>query len=107
MNIFDGPQYNSLIETEKDSLIFYIDLDMIVSGPIDELIINFDGRFTTMSTDDIFCEQAQDGYNSSIMIFTLKDEKTQVQLLYDVLDKHYVDLTHYLMRFDHYLEMLV
>lgn len=41
------------------------------------------------------------------MLFTLKDQKTQVQLLYDVLAKHYEDMTHYLMRFDHYLEMLV
>lgn len=106
VNIFDGSQYSSVM-TADEAMVFYIDLDMIVSGPIDELVLNFEGKFTTMSTNDIFCEQAQDGYNSSIMLFTLKDEKTQVQLLYDVLAQYYGDLTQYLMRFDHYLEMLV
>lgn len=66
------------MKTSDEAIVFYIDLDMIVSGPIDELVMNFDGKFVTMSTNDIFCEQAQDGYNSSIMLFTLKEQKTQV-----------------------------
>lgn len=46
------------MKTAEEAIVFYIDLDMIVTGPVDELIFNFDGKFTTMSTNDIFCEQA-------------------------------------------------
>ena len=39
-----------------ESLIFYIDLDMIISGSLDELVNLPVRRFATMSTDEIFCE---------------------------------------------------
>ena len=56
--------------------MFYIDLDMIITGNLDNLIKNFKGKFATMTTNDIFCEQTQDGYNSSIMLFGVKENKT-------------------------------
>lgn len=56
-----------------------------------------------MSTDDIFCETIKDGYNSSIVIF----ESGFASVLYDTLFNYYDYLLKYLMRFDHYLEMLV
>lgn len=122
---------------------------MIVTGPIDDLFLNFQGRFATLTTNDIFCEQTQDGYNSSIMLFNVfqkkvvvpaKDEEekegsgdsdsdaddkdkvkhdnklnltkslklvSQVQVLYETLFAYYDHVMKFMMRFDHYLEMLV
>ena len=51
MHIFDPKAYDM-----PESLIFYIDLDMIISGSLDELINLPVRRFATMSTDEIFCE---------------------------------------------------
>lgn len=109
VHIFDGQVYSS---AEKPKvLVMYIDLDMIISGSLDSLVHSFDGRFATLTTNDIFCEQTQDGYNSSIMLFTAERDKertlTQVQVLFDTLSKYYDHILKFLMRFDHYLEMLV
>jgi hypothetical protein len=56
VNIFDGNNYKDLMSKEN-LLVLYIDLDMIISGNIDDLVYNFDGKFATLSTNDIFCEQ--------------------------------------------------
>jgi hypothetical protein len=56
-----------------------------------------------MSTDDIFCETIKGGYNSSIVIF----QSGFASILYETLVKYYDYLLKYLMRFDHYLEMLI
>ena len=53
VNIFDGKSY---ADTETNQIILYIDLDMIISGNLDSLILNFDGHFSTLTTNDIFCE---------------------------------------------------
>ena len=68
VNIFNGENYRDCQEGEE-GIVVYIDLDMIITGSIDDLVLNFRDRFSTMSTNDIFCEQTQDGYNSSIMVF--------------------------------------
>lgn len=48
---------------------FYIDLDMIITGSLDELF-SYDGEFATLRTGDLFCEKNhKDGYNSSVMIW--------------------------------------
>lgn len=60
-------------------------------------------RFATLATDEIFCENVDGGYNSSVMIFRACD----LRILYDTLVKYYDHLLNYLLRFDHYLEMLV
>ena len=86
---------------------------MIITGNLDNLIKGYKGNFCTLTTDDIFCEQTTDGYNSSVMIFPVRLDQdngtavAQVQVLYDTLAKYYKWLLKYLMRFDHYLEMLV
>jgi alpha-N-acetylglucosamine transferase len=51
VHIFDPKAYDM-----PESLIFYIDLDMIISGSLDELVNLPVRRFATMSTDEIFCE---------------------------------------------------
>ena len=120
VNIFDGSNYGSG-KDEINKIILYIDLDMIISGNIDNLILNYQGKFTTMSTNDIFCEQTQDGYNSSIMLFNaytniktdinLKQltiaHQTSVQVIFSTLTLYYEQIIKFLMRFDHYLEMCV
>jgi hypothetical protein len=98
VHIFDAENYPS-----PNARVFYIDLDMIISGSLDELLQMPIQRFATLSTDDIFCENAAGGYNSSIMVFRA-DAMVQ---LYDTLVRYYDHLLKYLMRFDHFLEMMV
>ena len=86
--------------------MFYIDLDMIISGSLDDMLTCMpspDFTFATLSTDEIFCETAEIGYNSSIMLFKVQ----HVEHLYKTLASYYDVMLKFLMRFDHYLEMLV
>lgn len=85
---------------------------MIITGSLEELVsmhIKSDGTidrsFTlaTLSTNDIFCENVANGYNSSVVLF----RTDRCHLLYETLAKYYEHLLRFLMRFDHYLEMLV
>jgi len=102
VHIFDSQQYAK----GGDTLVFYIDLDMIISGSLDEIcncMTAPDFTFATLSTDEIFCETAEIGYNSSIMLFKVD----QVEHLYQTLARYYDVMLKFLMRFDHYLEMLV
>ena len=75
---------------------------MVITGNIDE-IASYQGPFATLSTDDIFCEMVADGYNSSVILY----EQGIAQHLYKTLQYNYSHLLKFLMRFDHYLEMLV
>jgi hypothetical protein len=59
--------------------------------------------FATLTVDEIHCEIATEGYNSSIMLFRVEC----VEHLYNTLVSYYEVLVRFLMRFDHYLEMLV
>ena len=102
MHIFEVDVYP---ETSSD-WVFYIDLDMIITGSLDDMIAKIGTAiksFATLSTDDIFCENVANGYNSSVMIFN----KYHTRHLYDILFAYYAHIMKYLMRFDHYLEMLV
>ena len=67
VNIFNGESYKELfgkiceqesneMKEQKRLLNFYIDLDMIITGPMDDLFLNFKGKFATLTTNDIFCE---------------------------------------------------
>ena len=103
VHIFDPSVYPT--EGASD-WIFYIDLDMIVTGSLDDLVGYIGTKitsFATLTTDEIFCENVDNGYNSSIMIF----QKDKLSHLYTILDRYYDYIMKYLMRFDHYLEMLV
>lgn len=79
---------------------------MIITGSLDDLISKIGTgikTFATLSTDEIFCENVANGYNSSVMIF----HRERLGHLYRALDSYYENVMKYLMRFDHYLEMLV
>jgi hypothetical protein len=85
---------------------------MIITGSLNELVSlhksktgEVDPSFVmaTLSTDEIFCENVSDGYNSSVMLF----RTDRCYHLYRTLVKYYEHMLKYLMRFDHYLEMLV
>ena len=96
VHIFNPESY------EEDTRVFYIDLDMIITGSLNDLALLPIQRLATLSTDEIFCENVQGGYNSSIMIFN----SNSMGALYDALLKYYDHLMKYLMRFDHFLEMM-
>ena len=98
VHIFDKESY-----PKESTRVFYIDLDMIISGNLNDLAKLKVKRFATLSTDDIFCENVQGGYNSSIMIFNSE----AMDIIYQTLVKYYDNLLKYLMRFDHFLEMMV
>lgn len=49
--------------------MFYIDLDMIITGDLTELATMPVHTLATLSTDEIFCENVDGGYNSSVMLF--------------------------------------
>ena len=103
VHIFDSQSY---AEKGRETLVFYIDLDMIISGSLDEItncMTAEDFTFATLSTDEIFCETAEKGYNSSVMLFKV----LHVEHLYTTLALYYEVMLKFLMRFDHYLEMLV
>ena len=75
---------------------------MIITDSLNDLALLPLNRLATLSTDEIFCENVQGGYNSSIMIFNSQS----MVALYDALVKYYHHLLKYLMRFDHFLEMM-
>ena len=79
---------------------------MIITGSLDDLVSKVGTSvksFATLSTNDIFCENVNNGYNSSVMLF----HKERTRHLYEILERYYEHIMKYLMRFDHYLEMLV
>ena len=76
---------------------------MIISGNLDDLVKLPIQRFATLSTDEIFCENVDGGYNSSIMVF----DSRSLDVIYKTLVSYYDHLLKYLMRFDHFLEMMV
>ena len=82
--------------------VFYIDLDMVITGCLDELLA-YRGVFATMSTNDIFCETAADGYNSSIMAF----DSSFGAAIYATLKRYFKYVLKFIIRFDHFLEMMV
>lgn len=63
VHIFDSQNY------EPNSRVFYIDLDMIITGDLIELATMPVQTLATLSTDGIFCENVDGGYNSSVMVF--------------------------------------
>lgn len=102
VHIFESEVYRS----SSSPWVLYIDLDMIITGSLDELVAKIGTSvksFATLSTDEIFCENVSNGYNSSVMLF----HKERTRHLYEVLERYYGHIMKYLMRFDHYLEMLV
>lgn len=76
---------------------------MIITGSLDELTNLKNITMATLSTNEIYCENVANGYNSSVMLF----RTDKCDHIYTTLVKYYDHLLKYLMRFDHYLEMMV
>lgn len=89
VHIFNPDNYKGI-----EGMIFYIDLDMIITGNLDNLA-SYRGPFAVMSTDDLFCEATKDGYNSSIVIF----QHDCARVLYDTLHKYYDYLLNELIKY--------
>ena len=80
MHIFEREVYPD----SSSDWVFYIDLDMIITGSLDELVSKVGTSvksFATLSTDEIFCENVNNGYNSSVMLF----HKERTRHLYEIL----------------------
>jgi tetratricopeptide (TPR) repeat protein len=82
--------------------VIYIDLDMIIVGNINYLA-DSPYAFATLSTKDLHCELAQEGYNSSIIVYS----PPLFQEICDFLKNYYSEVTKVLVRFDYYLEMMI
>jgi hypothetical protein len=82
--------------------LLYIDLDSVITGSLDDLG-SYRGVFALMSTKEIYCEKAKDGYNSSIIAW----HSSFGQPIYDSLRRYYKYVLKYICRFDFWLEMTV
>jgi hypothetical protein len=82
--------------------MLYIDLDTVITGSLDDLAL-YRGVFATMSTADIWCETAKDGFNSSIICWHTSFGKQ----IYTCLKEYYQLILKYIARFDHWLEMMI
>lgn len=83
--------------------MLYIDLDMIITGSLDSIATMSLRKMATLSTDEIFCENVSGGYNSSVLVF----EAGALKVVYETIAQYYTHMVKYLMRFDHFLEMMV
>jgi len=79
----------------------YIDLDTVVTGPLEPLMAAYRGAFGLLGTDDIHCELAKGGYNSSVIIWTGQASLRPISTALTPAVRRYVH------RFDHWLEMMV
>jgi len=91
-------------EHNLSGLKFFIDLDMIITGSLDE-ILKFPGKFALMRTDEISCEtQNKNGYNSSVILWR---DNAAFEIIYKQLKEVFTEVTKYIYRFDYWLEMTV
>lgn len=82
--------------------LLYIDLDSVITGSLDDLG-RYSGAFALMSTREIYCEKAKDGYNSSIIAWHTSFGSS----IYASLKRYYQYVLKYICRFDFWLEMTV
>uniref|UniRef100_A0A0G4HGS9 Uncharacterized protein n=1 Tax=Chromera velia CCMP2878 TaxID=1169474 RepID=A0A0G4HGS9_9ALVE len=85
--------------------VVYLDLDIVVCGDLSPLADLARDRsrpeFALLSTNDIKSELAQDGFNSTVMVWRGRPELCAI---FDRLTKSVLRFVH---RFDHWLEMIV
>jgi len=87
----------------EEGLNFFIDLDMIISGSLDDLF-KFNGKFALLRTDEIQNECLnKGGYNSSIMYWRGNEFKE----IYELLKRAHAEVSNVLFRFDYWLEMVI
>lgn len=69
----------------------YIDLDMVITGNIDNLL-EYQGQFAILNTLDIACEKDHScGYNSSVMIWD--NNFSELESIYTSLKHNYNNIT--------------
>ncbi len=100
--LFDEKILNQIEGINENSLICFIDLDMIIYNNID-FLTEYKGNFCLMKTDDIQCEGSHNGYNSSIVLY----RRNFGRKIYDTMEKYEKEVTNQIVRFDHYLEFIV
>ena len=82
---------------------FYIDLDMVITGNLDEMF-EYGGEFSILRTGDLACEKNhKDGYNSSVMIW---NDDILVPV-YEALKENFEFINKFIVRFDFWLEMTI
>eukprot|EP00916_Digyalum_oweni_P015503 GHVL01025439.1.p1 GENE.GHVL01025439.1~~GHVL01025439.1.p1 ORF type:complete len:398 (+),score=85.37 GHVL01025439.1:671-1864(+) len=80
--------------------VLYIDLDTVIIGDLNQLLQR-NCEFEILSTNNIFCELAKNGYNSSIMIW---NAGPKFQPVFNQLNDTVLKFVH---RFDHWLEIVI
>ena len=100
--LFDDKILNQIENINNNTLLCFIDLDMIIYNSIN-FLNDYKGNFALMKTDDIKCEGSHNGYNSSIVLY----RKYFGKKIYETMEKYENLLTKQIVRFDHYLEFIV
>ena len=76
-------------------LKFFIDLDMIITGNLDDLLA-FKGKFCLLRTDELYCETLnKNGYNSSIILW----RSDYFESIYTTLKNCYDEVNKYIYRY--------
>eukprot|EP00939_MAST-03C_sp_MAST-3C-sp1_P000789 g789.t1 len=95
-------------EARLTGRILYIDLDTILVGPLDP-VLDFRGRFATLSTDNFLNEGRVGGLNSSVMLWRADPSASSdldMREIYERLVRYKADsVGKFVHRFDHWLEM--
>eukprot|EP00435_Cladocopium_sp_Y103_P012485 s3282_g3.t1 len=92
--------------------VLFLDLDQVIVGTLEPLLA-YQGPFAVLHTDDIACELAPGGYNSSVISwrggaeFRPLFEALTPAVLRDMAPVDAVDADGYVHRFDHWLEMML
>ncbi|KAG1690443.1 hypothetical protein DVH05_028118 [Phytophthora capsici] len=86
---------------------FYLDLDTVVVGSINNLLTWSPpvGVLALLKTDQMANEQRGGGFNSSILVWRVDEESVSLQFIYNFLRTHFVAVSKYIYKFDHWLEM--
>lgn len=82
-------------EHKLEGLKFFIDLDMIITGNLDDLL-SFKGKFCLLRTDELYCETLnKNGYNSSIILW----RSDYFEPIYTSLKACYEEVNKYIYRY--------
>jgi hypothetical protein len=87
---------------QKNSQVLYIDLDTVIVGDITE-IATYTGHFLIWGTKGLLNEDREGGYNSSVMSWRADWGRE----IYDGLCQLQRQVSQFVHRFDHWLEMLI
>lgn len=80
--------------------VLFLDLDQVIVGSLEPLLA-YRGPFAVLHTDDIACELAPGGYNSSVLSWR------GAEVLRPLFEALTPAVLRYVHRFDHWLEMML